>query len=184
MAKSLKFGYEGEGPMVGRRTAYASYPDVSVEAVVAAADIRRIDSIYFVVDGRHPEFVSSLLSSYLGKVSAITLDFPLEFYQFYTQLSFSTRFIRCDQNTDIENIPTCVMVAHTFIKMVCEEPSLMKAFVSKANQIAELGHTVLLMPDFWTDDGGLLGAEMMKWFNTLHPKVRMMPPIHHVLRMP
>lgn len=185
MIPLVKFGYEGEGPMLGRRTAYASFPEVTVQSAADQSNFGNVDSLYFVIESNHQEFVQALSSCTLGIVKAVTLDFPVQEYTTYMRLGNVIRFLRCDWNTQAIAVPAhAAKVAHTYLKMVCETSFRFGDYVKKANELAELGHFVLLMPDFWMDAPALLGKEMMRWFDSLHPRVRVMPPVHHVLRMP
>lgn len=185
MAKELKFGYEGEGPMIGRRTAYASFPAVPVQEAANEANRKNVDSLYFVIETDHLEFVKSLLLADLGLIKVVTIDFPVDSYPAYTRLWYPIRFIRCDHKTDVDIIPACAAgVANTYIKLVCEYDNDFEAFVNKANEIAEMGHTVLLMPDFLVNDPNALGKWMMWAFDRLHTRVRVCPPVHHVLGTP
>ena len=185
MTKPLKFGYEGEGPMIGRKTVYASYPDpdVAVYDVVAAAVQANIDSIYIVIDDKPEEFVSSLRESGYAQMEVVTLDYPVENYRHLDRFMSAIHFLRCTPTTRLDDIPRGVY-SNLYIKMVCDCFQDFWPYVHKANDIAALGHTVLLMPDFWTTNPCDLGAKMMEAFNILHPKVRVMPPVHHVLGMP
>lgn len=185
MTKSLKMGYEGEGPMLGRRTVYASYPEVSVVEVVNVAVNNRIDSIYFVIDSNHQQFVQELMGVSKNVIKVVTIDFLVKDYRYFVRLANVIRFIRCDAETSLDDIPLqSALIDQTYIKMVCATAFDFPMYVDKANEIAMHDHTVLLMPDFWVDCPKHLGEIMMKAFDKLHPGVRLMPPVHHVLRMP
>jgi hypothetical protein len=185
VTKSLKFGFEGEGPMIGRRTAYASYPAVSPQVAAREANLHHVDSLYYVVDSAHRQFVDELLIADLGAVKVVTVDYPVDHHSVYGRLAFAIRFIRCDHLTDVEIIPSSALnVTNTYVKMVCEDEANFQAYVTKANEIAAKGHTVLLMPDFDVFFPQLLGAKMMEVFDLLHARVRVCPPVHHVLGTP
>ena len=185
MGKPLKFGYEGEGPMLGRRTAYCSYPGVDIGSVFERATDHIVDAVYFVVDGDPAGFVDSLLRADLKAVRVVTLDFPVRWFYYFDRVKYSIQFLLCDMYTPLVDLPPLALSRpHTYVKIVCERADDFPLFVEKANEIANLGHTVLLMPDFELENPAKLGQRMMDVFNVLHPNVRIMPPVHHVLGMP
>ena len=185
MGKPLKFGYEGEGPMLGRRTAYTSYPGVDIKAVIERTIAHNVDALYFVIDGDPVGFVYSLLRNDLKALRAVTLDFPVSWFHFFEKVKYAIFFLQCDIHTPLTDVSMLALSRpHTYIKIVCEAVDEFPLSVEKANEIANLGFTVLLMPAFWTDEPVKLGKKMMDVFNVLHPNVRIMPPVHHVLGMP
>lgn len=185
VTKFLKFGYEGEGPLLGRKTAYASYPDVPVKVAIDAAVDKGVDSLYFLIEDDFRLFVESLLSAELRTIKAVTLDFPAEKWSFFEKFRFAFQFMRCGLSTAIDDLPkNGSLFSYTYIKMVCEREADFSLFVEKANDIANTGHKVLLMPEFLCSDPYLLGEIMMKEFDNLHNLVRLMPPVHRVLGMP
>jgi len=173
--------YEGEGPNLGLKTLFMKYPD---EKDMLYSDLDAINPAAIYVMGQHLQ-TNETWSKFRAWVEHRKLE------RFLLTVEFPLLGHRPDHHAALPGLRFGVASYYLadvpvddrlFIKVrvISNNSSEYVRMRSIANRFADDGHQVLLMPEY-QDSGEAFGRKMMADISNIHPRVRLMPPVHHLL---
>lgn len=176
----IKFSYEGEGDLIGTKTLFCQYPpcieigfgepfsqsqfrllsgDVDAVYITASKGIRRLDKII----------------TELGK--PVTVEVKQAY--FWPLKSPNVRFfVVCDKW-----VPALPNLHNLWIKIRVRDPEEFDPALGLANDYADLGYKVLLMPEYINSSFTIGTQQIQQAFSRVHHGVRIMPPMQNLLGM-
>lgn len=188
----LKYGFEGEGPLLGHRTVYSTYPQVSIAEALQCVRDTRTTAVYFVVAFEHYRFAveAAAQSGRLKNLMFVTIETDEDGVGCWSRLcdpfqeagATVIHFLRLPLSFGFEKDSMSILkTLRPFIKLVVDKKEDYFSYVSMANRFGLLGFFVLLMPKFDLDKPSSIGEVMSRSFDQLHANVRVMPPVHDIL---
>lgn len=185
--RDVRVGYEGEGPLLGTKTLYCRYPGnlpINGKAVAEPDSLTygAVNAIYVTAD-YITEALMYFVGTGLGLKMEATIEVPLEQMDWgyiaggWERLRW---FVRCTKYQKIEKKG----IPQLFIKIEIDPSSDWAPEIALATEYAKDGHDVLLMPLVGNRDPKAIGQQMMAVISHIHPKVRLMPPVHKLLGIP
>lgn len=161
----MKISYEGEGDLIGIKTAFYDYPEDKLTSIPGG-----IEAVYIRT--------SKVDEPLLGWVSDTgvrykTIECLVDEYIHREGIRW---FVDCGRYSRIECKKDVFIKVQIFTNN--EKEWIQK--IATARSFAEDGHAVLLMPLY------LIGVEskMMRYLDFIHPLVRLCPPVHTLLGIP
>jgi hypothetical protein len=183
--RDVRVGYEGEGPLLGRKTLYCRYPgelklEMNSGALSEVNKYGTLSSIYFTAD-----YITQSLMRWIYAANPevfFTVEVPLnQVHQGY--LESNTRydnlmwFINCTEYQPMKPRD------NVYIKVEATVGDWNRP-LDVANRYGRDGHHVLFMPSPTGTTPSALGAWMMAIIGEVHKNVRVMPPVHKLLGIP
>jgi len=192
LVDSVRVSYEGEGPQIGMKTMFArvaSQPehpeDPEQQKLCSLSHLDMMGSgcaaLYLNMD-----FLSQPVLNWINRQTVpVTVDIDLDTYiQSVHDLVGAVDAMLFLDATNAEATAASLWDfdgQDVFIKITVDTSVGFASAVAEANRFAEADYDVLLMPAFLSRTPLELGQIMIEVFSRIHPNVRIMPPVHHLL---
>ncbi len=171
----IKYSYEGEGPGLGLKTYFCHYP--GDQDLFRVSDFEQVAAIYVNADYLTNELIQNL--KLLSTKKFVTVEIK---YENWIEVAYPgdriNFFVVCDKKVAIEKFTGYIKIENTGFG-----DSALSDRIQLANSFARDGHDVLLMPRLGEMKRSAVefGPQMMRVFDQIHSKVRLMPPVHELL---